>query len=58
MTVTPEGRLVVSRRIRDEFSDGRQYYALDGKAVRAPDDPAARPDPTQLRWHNEAVFLA
>ena len=58
VTVTPEGRFEVSGRIREEFRNGRQYYALHGQELRPPADPAAKPDPAALRWHNETVFLA
>ena len=57
VTVTPERRLEVSRRIRAEFDNGRQYYALHGAELRPPADPAALPDADALRWHNETVFL-
>ena len=57
LTVTPERRLEVSRRIREEFENGRDYYALHGRELRPPADPTATPDATALRWHNEAVFL-
>ena len=57
VTVTPRGRFEVSGRIREEFDNGRHYYALHGQKVRDPTDPAARPDHTALRWHNEVVFL-
>jgi len=39
VTVDPEGmRLVVSGRIREEFSNGRDYYALRGRPLARPDD--------------------
>ena len=58
VTVTPKGRLEVSGRIREDYSNGRQYYALHGQSLHAPVDPAALPDPAALRWHNEETFLA
>src|SRR5207302_9239816 len=57
VTVTPDARLEVSRRIREEFENGRDYHALHGCSVRMPSQPAQRPLPALLAWHNENVFL-
>lgn len=57
VTVTPELRFEVSPRIRIEFENGPHYYELQGKAVRHPNDPVARPSAELLRWHNDTVFL-
>jgi putative restriction endonuclease len=57
VTVTPSARLVVSSRIRQEFENGRDYYALDGKPIRLPVRPAQRPSPENLGWHNDNRFL-
>lgn len=58
MTVTPDLRIEVSRKIREEFSNGREYYALHGKELKVlPDNPASRPHPGFLTWHCENRFL-
>jgi putative restriction endonuclease len=56
LTVTPELRLEVSRRIREEFENGRGYYALHGSRVSSPTRPWQPPATEVLRWHNEEVF--
>lgn len=56
VTVTPENRFEVSRRIRDEFDNGRHYYDLHGRSISLPADEGAHPDPAFLRWHNENRF--
>jgi putative restriction endonuclease len=56
LTVTPERRLEVSRRIREDWDNGRHYYDLRGAAVRVPARPDEHPNATFLRWHNEQVF--
>src|SRR5690606_29695122 len=33
VTVTPEGRFEVGRRLREEFDNGRSYYPLHGATV-------------------------
>jgi hypothetical protein len=57
VTVTPARRFEVSRRIRDEFENGRDYYAMHDNAIRVPDRSELQPDPDALRWHNENRFL-
>lgn len=57
LTVTPEARLEVSSRIREEFENGRDYYALHGKEIRLPARPELRPSTALLGWHNENRFL-
>jgi putative restriction endonuclease len=56
VTITPELRFEVSGRIREEFSNGRHYYALHGNSIAVPDSAILRPDRAALEWHNERVF--
>jgi putative restriction endonuclease len=56
VTVTPDRRFVVSRRLAQEWENGKAYYALEGREIRLPTRAADRPDPELLRWHNENVF--
>lgn len=56
VTVSPDLRFAVSRRIREEFENGKHYYALDGQRVEPPEDVGQRPDPEALTWHNENCF--
>lgn len=57
ITVTEANTLEVSRKIREEFQNGRDYYAMAGKQLAQPQPPAHRPAPSNLIWHNENVFL-
>lgn len=56
VTVTPNFDFEVSGRIKEEFENGRHYYALHGKQIVVPQDLAQRPDPNVLNWHNENCF--
>lgn len=58
VTVTPEYRFEVSRRIKEDFENGRDYYALNGIAIRLPAKPTDKPSLEALRWHNENRFLS
>lgn len=57
VTVTPEMKFEVSRRIREDFANGRAYYELHGSALRLPEEPASRPSAENLLWHNETAYL-
>jgi putative restriction endonuclease len=58
MTVTEERRVKVSGRIREEFDNGRDYYALHGAELKSlPGNPADVPSREFLRWHNEKRYL-
>lgn len=57
VTVTPELKLEVSSRLREEWHNGREYYAYHGRELshvpRSADD---RPGRAYLEWHNENRF--
>ena len=56
LTVNSELKLEVSRRIRADFDNGRDYYALHGRELWMPAEPSRRPLASYLGWHNERVF--
>ncbi|HEY8313653.1 MAG TPA: HNH endonuclease [Candidatus Baltobacteraceae bacterium] len=56
VTVGSDLRFKVSKSIREEFENGRDYYALHGREIRLPSDPAFRPDATYLEWHGDERF--
>jgi putative restriction endonuclease len=57
VTITPDMQFAVSRRLRDDYSNGRVYYELDGRPIRIPDRAALQPDSAALAWHEAEVFL-
>ena len=56
MTVTPDHHVEVSSRIKQEFNNGREYYALHGTEIRVPQLTDRQPSVESLQWHNENVF--
>ena len=57
VTVTPEYRFEVSRRLKEDFENGEVYYRLDGAPMAViPRDPAKRPSRRALEWHASNVF--
>jgi putative restriction endonuclease len=57
VTVTPRLNFEVSKRIREEFENGRDYYALHGGTLTPPTVLDWQPDTEALRWHNEKRYL-
>ena len=47
----------VSRRIREEFENGRNYYAMHGALIAVPERADRQPARDTLTWHNENRFL-
>lgn len=58
LTVDLSHRLDVSQKIREQFENGRDYYALRGKLITLPRNSSDHPSKDFLRWHNERVFLS
>lgn len=57
VTIAADRRLVVSPRLRADYSNGRSYYPLDGHPLRLPADTVDQPAEEFLSWHNEHVYL-
>ncbi len=57
LTVTPDLRVEVSSLIREQYSNGRVYYRLQGRELQSlPASHEDCPAPEFLEWHNRAVF--
>jgi putative restriction endonuclease len=57
ITVDPTLRITVSSRIKEEFSNGRDYYALHGKHLAiTPTSAIDSPSREFLEWHNTVVY--
>jgi putative restriction endonuclease len=57
ITVTPSYDVEVSKSIKEEFSNGRDYYALHGKKLAImPSSSDERPASSYLDWHNNSVY--
>jgi len=57
VTITADLRFEVSRRLKDDFENGRSYYPLRNEPIHLPKDPCNRPDKEMIEWHNGRVFL-
>jgi putative restriction endonuclease len=57
LTIDPsERKVLVSKRIKEEFENGRDYYALHGTLIRNPRELAFRPARENLEFHATHVF--
>jgi len=56
VTVTPEHHFEVSRRLREDYENGRSYYPLHGSRIHVPKSSTDHPDREILSWHNEVKF--
>lgn len=57
ITITADLRVEVSRRIREEFENGRDYYAHHGAELKVlPKENWERPSRDFLDWHNNNVY--
>src|SRR5271169_1733845 len=53
ITVTPEYKIEVSKRIREEYENGKEYYQYQGKNLFIlPSEEIDRPRQEYLEWHN------
>jgi putative restriction endonuclease len=55
-TVTPDLRLEISTRLREDYQNGRSYYPMQGSRLKVPTAAYHRPDRVFLEWHNQNVF--
>jgi putative restriction endonuclease len=56
VTINPSMQFEVSRKIKEEFENGRDYYSLQGRSIRLPANPLYHPDRRFLEWHNDNKF--
>jgi putative restriction endonuclease len=57
VTITPDFRFRVSRRLNQDWQNGKVYYQQDGAEINLPLDSAHRPDKRLLEWHADTIFL-
>jgi putative restriction endonuclease len=57
VTVDEGSRFVVSRRLKEDFDNGKHYYDLHGSGIRPPHLVTSTPSADSLLWHRENRFL-
>ena len=57
ITITPEYKIEVSRRIKEEFQNGKEYYHFHGSSLSfLPSSISNQPEKRFIEWHNENKF--
>lgn len=57
VTITDDYHFEVSNKIKEDFNNGREYYAHHGKVINVPRQPNQMPSKEYLNWHAENVYL-
>ena len=58
ITVTSDYYVEVSKRLHEDYGNGKDYYKYHGqKLVVLPDGIQQKPDSNFLEWHNQHVYL-
>jgi putative restriction endonuclease len=56
LTVTSSYKIEVSRRIKEEFENGKEYYRYHGENIRFPSQALDIPKSEFLEWHNLNIY--
>ena len=56
VTVAPDYKLHVSKRLKDDFNNGKYYYQFDKTELWLPHNASERPNREFLEWHADTVF--
>lgn len=57
ITITKDRRVEVSKKIREEYHNGQEYYRYHGQElIVLPERIADHPDPAFIDYHNTQVF--
>lgn len=57
VTVTPDYKFRVSRRLKDDFDNGEYYRQFQGGELWLPPSAEDKPQREFLEWHGDTVFL-
>jgi putative restriction endonuclease len=54
ITITKDYRIEISKRIKEEFENGKEYYQYHGRELLyLPDNYSNRPHESYVEWHNQ-----
>ncbi len=56
VTVTPDHRCRVSRKLKEDFDNGEEYVRLAGRELWLPRAAEDRPNREFLEWHGDTLF--
>jgi len=56
VTITPDYKFHASRKLKDDFHNGEDYFKFQGSSIWLPRDSDSRPNREFLEWHSDKVF--
>jgi putative restriction endonuclease len=57
ITLTKEYRVLISRKIKEEFENGKEYYKFHGNELLVlPENLLNRPNLSYIEWHNNNIY--
>jgi putative restriction endonuclease len=57
LTITPDLKVEVSKRIKEEFENGKDYYKFHGSGLyNLPNRMEDKPQRRFVEWHNENIY--
>ena len=57
VTIDPDFNFLVSKRVKEQFENGKEYYRFDGKKLQnLPESLNDLPSEEFIKWHNEQRF--
>ena len=56
VTVTPDYKFRASRRLKEEFDNGEEYFRLQGNTLWLPNRTEYQPNREFLEWHSDTIF--
>ena len=57
ITITTDYRIDVSKRLHEDYGNGKDYYKYHGQSIFLPDSMEKFPAKEYLEWHNENIFV-
>jgi putative restriction endonuclease len=57
VTIKDDFTFSVSKKVKEVFNNGEEYFRLHGARLRLPETKADWPDVELLRWHNKDRYL-
>jgi putative restriction endonuclease len=57
VTIAPDYYVQISKRIKEEFENGKEYYKFHGSQIWLPIKDRDQPSPEFLEWHATNIFL-
>jgi putative restriction endonuclease len=56
VTITPDYKFRASRKLKDDFNNGEDYFRFDDSPIWLPRESDCRPKREFLEWHSDTIF--